>query len=120
MSTEDEMTVSERRKYLKRMKERYLAAKRKERSQLLTEMQQVTGLHRKRLTRLMHARSLERKKRASPRGRTYGFEVERVIVRVWESRDYMCGERLTPGLLRMAQHLARFEPLGLTSQVEAQ
>jgi hypothetical protein len=66
----------------------------------------------------MHARSLERKKHVSPRGRTYGQEVERVIVRVWESRDYLCAERLTPGLLRMAQHLARFEPMGLTSQLE--
>ncbi len=120
MPTEDEMTVSERRKYLKRMKGRYMAAKRKERSELLTEMQQVTGLHRKSLTRLMHARSLERKKRVRPRGRTYGQEVEHVIIRVWESRDYICAERLTPGLLRMAQHLARFEPIGLTSQVEAQ
>ncbi len=120
MPSEDEMTVSERRKYLKRMKGRYLAAKRKERSELLTEMQQVTGLHRKSLTRLMHASSLERKKRASPRGRHYGLEVERVIVRVWESRDYICAERLTPGLLRMAQHLAGFEPLGLTSQMEEQ
>ncbi len=120
MPTEDEMTVSERRKYLKRMKGRYLAAVRKERSELLTEMQQVTGLHRKSLTRLMHASSLERKKRASPRSRHYGREVERVIVRVWESRDCICAERLTPGLLRMAQHLARFEPLGLTSQLEEQ
>jgi len=80
----------------------------------------VTGLYRKSLTRLMHARSLERKKRVSPRGRTYGQEAERVIVRVWESRDYICAERLTPGLLRMAQHLARFEPMGLTSQLEEQ
>ncbi len=120
MPTEDEMTVSERRKYLKRMKGRYMAAKRKERSELLTEMQQVTGLHRKSLTRLMHASSLERKKRASPRGRHYGREVEQVIVRVWESRDYLCAERLTPGLLKMAQHLAGFEPLGLTSQVQEQ
>jgi hypothetical protein len=32
----------------------------------------------------------------------------------------MCAERLTPGLLQMAQHLARFEPLGLTTQVEKQ
>ncbi len=38
MPTEDEMSVSERRKYLKRMKGRYMAAKRKERSELLTEM----------------------------------------------------------------------------------
>jgi len=120
MPTEDEMSVSERRKYLKRMKVRYVAAKRAERGQLLTEMEQVTGLHRKSLTRLMHAASLERKRRQTPRARQYGLEVERVIVRVWESRDYICAERLTPGLLAMAQHLARFEPLGLTRQVEEQ
>lgn len=120
MPTEDEMSVNERRKYLKRMKGRYVAARREERGRLLTEMEQVTGLHRKSLTRLMHAASLERKKRATPRPRSYGLEVERVIVRVWESRDYICAERLTPGLLAMAQHLARFEPLGLTTQVERQ
>jgi hypothetical protein len=120
MPTEDAMTVSERRKYLKRMQVRYAAATRAERGQLLTEMQQVTGLHRKSLTRLMHPGSLERKKRGKQRGRTYGLEVEQVILKVWESRDYICAERLTPGLLKMAQHLAGFEPLGLTSQVEAQ
>ncbi len=120
MLTEDEMSVNERRKYLKRMKVRYVAATRGERGRLLTELEQVTGLHRKSLTRLMHAGSLERQKRVRPRAPGYGLEGERIIVRVWESRDYMCAERLTPGLLTMAQHLARFEPLGLTAQVEAQ
>jgi hypothetical protein len=120
MPIEDEMSVNERRKYLKRMKERYVAAKRAERGRLLSEMEQVTGLHRKSLTRLMHAGSLERKKRTTPRPRNYGLEVERIIVRVWESRDYICAERLTPSLLEMAQHLARFEPVGLTAQVEEQ
>ncbi len=38
MLTEDEMTVNERRKYLKRMQVRYAAAKRAERGSLLTEM----------------------------------------------------------------------------------
>src|SRR5216684_4200530 len=120
MPTEDEMNVNERRKYVKRMKVRYVAAKREERGRLLSEMEQVTGLHRKSLTRLMHAQSLERKKRATPRPRSYGLEVERIIVRVWESRDYICAERLTPGLLVMAEHLAHFEPLGLTAQVQEQ
>src|SRR5712692_6914283 len=120
MPTEDQMSVNERRKYVKLMKARYVAAKRGERSRLLTEMEQVTGVHRKSLTRLMHAVSLERKKPTTPRARTYGLELERVLVRVWESRDYFCAERLTPGLLTMAQHLARFEPLGLTSQVQEQ
>src|SRR5436305_11377079 len=120
MPTEDEMKVSERRKYLKRMQVRYAVAKRAERGKLLTEMQQVTGLHRKSPTRLMHTANLERKKRVRQRARTYGLATEQVIVRVWESRDYICAERLTPGLLSMAQHLARFEPLDLTSQAQEQ
>jgi hypothetical protein len=53
MPTEDQMNVTEHRKYLKLMKARYVAAERAERGRLLTEMEQVTGLHRKSLTRLM-------------------------------------------------------------------
>jgi len=62
MPTEDEMTLDERRKYLKRMKPRYLKAKRGERSALLSEMEQVTGMHRKSLTRRL-ARSERRRAR---------------------------------------------------------
>ena len=66
MATEDQMSVNERRKYVKLMKARYVAAKREERGRLLSEMEQVTGLHRKSLTRLMQEPRLERKKRATP------------------------------------------------------
>jgi hypothetical protein len=120
MPTTDEMSVNDRRTYLKQMKKRYMTASRADRGRLLSEMEQVTGLQRKSLTRLMHASSLERQPRSKQRTRSYGPAVEQVIVRVWESRDYICAERLTPGLLGMAQHLARFEPLGLTSQVQEQ
>jgi len=37
------MTVSERRKYLKKMKPLYSKAERNEQSRMLTEMEQVTG-----------------------------------------------------------------------------
>jgi hypothetical protein len=83
-------------------------------------MEQVTKLHRKSLTRLLHAKSLARKKRQTPRARTYGVEVERVLVQVWESRDYICAERLTPSLGEMAKHLASFGVLTLTAEVERQ
>jgi hypothetical protein len=63
---------------------------------------------------------LERKKRQSPRCRSYGKAVEEVIVFVWESLDYSCAERLTPILLTMAQHLARFGAVKLTREVEEQ
>jgi len=69
MSTEDKMTIDERQKYLRKMKKRYVQASRKEKGQLLDEMEAVTELHRKSLIRLMNG-SLERKPRCRQRGRT--------------------------------------------------
>jgi len=120
MPTEEQMTVNERRKYLKLMKPLYQQAKRGERSRLLSDMQGVTGLHRKSLLRLLHASSLARKKRTTPRKRTYGLATEQVILLVWESLDYVCAERLTPVVLTTAQHLAGFGCVHLTDEVEQQ
>lgn len=120
MQAEENMTVDERRKYLKLMRPRYQVADRKGQGVLLTEMEQVTGLHRKSLLRLLHTPSLERTKRRRQRQRSYGLDVERVVLRVWESEDYVCAERLTPSLLPMARHLTRFGVLVLTPEVETQ
>lgn len=120
MPTEDQMTVNERRKYLKLMKARYQKASRKEQSELLTEMGQVTGLHRKSLLRLLNSESLERKKRTKERGRSYGLATEQAILVVWESLDYVCAERLTPVLLSTAEHLERFGSVQLTPEVKEQ
>jgi len=120
VASDDEMTIDERRKYLKRMQPRYAAANRRGQSQLLDEMEQVTGLHRKSLLRLLHAPSLERQPRARQRGVTYGVEVERVVVTVWESLDFICAERLTPALLTTARHLAGFGVVTVSEEVAAQ
>ena len=61
-----------------------------------------------------------RKKRQKPRERSYGAEVEEVIVVVWESLDSICAERLTPVLLSMAPHLARFGVVKLRGEIEEQ
>jgi hypothetical protein len=119
MLPRDEMTIDERRKYVKLMAPRYHTAKRRERSQLLSEMEQVSKLHRKHLIRLLNGQSLDRKKHKTPRSRSYGLDVERVVLRVWESLDYICAERLTPSLLWMAKHLANFGVLVLTAELES-
>jgi hypothetical protein len=113
-----EMNVDDRRKYLKRMLERYLAAERSRKAELLAEMEAVTGLHRKSLVRLLHAPSLERQPRRTQRGRTYGAEVTDTVRVVWESLDYVCAQRLTPSLASTARHLAGFGELRLTAEVE--
>jgi hypothetical protein len=113
MSTEDQMTIDERRKYLRRMKEHYRQANREEQGHLLDEMEAVTELHRKSLIRLMNG-SLEREPRYKQRGHTYGPEVDDALRVIAESMDYICPERLTPNLVWMAQHLAAHGELDLS------
>jgi hypothetical protein len=119
MPDDEKMSIDERRKYLKLVAPRYAKAMRRERGQLLTEMGEVTKLHRKSLIRLMNMPSLERApKKPRFKRRRYGTAVADVVRVVWESLDYVCAERLTPVLLETAQQLARWEELVLTSEVE--
>ena len=105
MSHNEDMTINERRKYLRTMKKRYVKANRKTKGRLLDEMEAVTGLDRKTLIRLMNG-SLRRKRRSAQRGKTYGPQVDDALRIIHESYDYICAERLTPNLVRMARHLA--------------
>jgi hypothetical protein len=106
MSTEDKMNIDERRKYLRLMKKRYEQVSKKERGQLLSEMEAITELHRKSLIRLMKG-SLERQVRDQQRGSSYGSAVDDALRVIAESWDYICAERLTPNLVWMAEHLDR-------------
>jgi hypothetical protein len=119
MSNDDEMTIDERRKYLSKMQKRYRKASEKERSMLLDEMQEVTGLHRKSLIRLING-DLVRKPRSKQRGRTYGLEVHRALKVIGESYDYLCAERLQPNLVWMAEHLATHGELEISSRLLGQ
>ncbi len=116
MSIEDRMTIDERRKYLRKMQERYLQANRKERGHLLDEMETVTELHRKSLVRLMRS-SLARQPRRRQRSRTYGPEVDDALRVIAESTDYICAERLTPNLSWLAKHLAAHGELTISPQL---
>jgi hypothetical protein len=119
MPAEVKMTINERRKYLLRMRLRYVRASRGERSRLLDEMAHVTELHRKSLIRLMKAEPV-RSPRQRQRGRTYGHEVDDAIRIIAESLDYICAERLTPSLLPTAQLLMAHGELAVSEPVLAQ
>jgi hypothetical protein len=116
MTTEEKMTIDERRKYLRTMRKRYRQAAKKAKGQLLDEMQAVTGLHRKSLIRLMNG-GLKRKSRRRERGRTYGADVDDALRVIDESFDYICPERLTPNLVWMARHLGRHGELRATNSL---
>ncbi|MDQ3835020.1 MAG: integrase [Actinomycetota bacterium] len=120
MGTEEDMTIEERRKYLKKMLPLYLAADRATKGELLDQMERVTSMQRKSLIRLLKSQQLERKQPTTPRKRSYGMDVEKVVGVVWESLDYVCVERLKPSLLITARHLERFGELVLTPDLEQQ
>lgn len=112
----DKMTINERRKYLRMMKKRYRKASRKEKKQLLDEMEIVIGQHRKSLIRLLNG-SLEREPRSRERSAEYGPEVDDALRVIYESLDYICAERLTPNLGWMATHLAKHGELEVTPKL---
>jgi hypothetical protein len=116
MPAEIKMTINERRKYLMRMRLRYVQANRAGRGRLLDEMAQVTELHRKSLVRLMKADPV-RKPRQRQRGRTYNHEVDDAIRIIAETLDYICAQRLTPSLLPTARLLIKHGELAVSVRV---
>ena len=116
MSIEERMTIDERRKYLHSMRKRYEQGGRLEQGHLLDEMETITGLHRKTLTRLING-PLVRKQRQQQRGCTYGAEIDDALRVIAESVDYVCAERLTPNLTWLAEHLAAHNELSTTPEL---
>jgi len=69
MADNDKMTLQERDKYLRKMQKRYRKGDKLTKGKLLDEMQAVTEMHRKSLTRLMDStiRRKPRRRRLHPR-----------------------------------------------------
>lgn len=119
MATE-EMNTNERFKYLRIMQGRYHQANRQSKSRLLDEACAITGLHRKYVIARMNSPNLQRRKRNRERSRTYGAEVEQVVGLVADALDWIGAERLQPGLVGTAQHLAHFGHLTLSDELLSQ
>jgi len=106
--------LQERDKYLRKLQKRYRKASRHAKGKLLDEMETVTELHRKSLTRLMGS-TIRRKPRQGRRGPTYGPQVEYALRVISESLDHICAERLKPNLVWMAHHLSQHGELEISS-----
>ena len=96
MPSEDAMIVNERRKYVRLMLPRYETAPRQERGRLLSEMEQVTGMHRKSLTRLLNGPTDDQETAQHIASQELRDRDRTGDCTVWESLDYVCAEQLTP------------------------
>ena len=122
MPEKKRMAIHARYEYLRVMQQEYRKADRKQRSQLLDEMERATQLNRKTLIRHMKRKVIARQPRRRQRGQTYGHEIDDALRVISESMDHICAERLKPQLVPLARHLARHDELeispGLLEQLE--
>jgi len=111
------MNLKERYKYLRLMKERYQKANRRQKGELLDEMEQVTLLHRKHLIARMNGPGPYRSQRPRERSREYDDEVDQVIAIIAETLDWICAERIQPTLAETAQQLVKFNEIAVSDEV---
>lgn len=106
-----------REQYLDALRDEYRCASKKQKKRLLNEARKRTRLNRKVLIRkLAHPRKPEPGKRP-PRTATYGAEVVTALVKVWEVLDYLCGQRLAPGLREQVDRLRAAGELNCSEEV---
>src|SRR6266478_9579833 len=86
------LSMTTRRELKQAVGERYRAAGRWERRQILDEFTRVTGNHRKHALRVLHRPFVPRP--ARPRKRIYDEAVRQVLALLWEAADRICGKRL--------------------------
>lgn len=109
--------MATRRKLKQAIGERYRAAGRWERRQILDEFTRVTGYHRKHTLRVLN-RSLQ-PPLARARPRVYDVAVGHVLTMLWEAADRICGKRLKPLLPVLIERMERHGHSGLDPVVRS-
>ena len=91
MGTRDELLMA--------VAARYSAAKRSEKSRILTEFAEISGYHRKHAERLLRREHAVDRSQPRPGRRVYDEAVREALVVLWEAGDRICGKRLKPLIL---------------------
>jgi hypothetical protein len=95
-------------------KKRYLKAGKKEKGKILDEFCANSGLSRKYAIKIFSAKYEYCKVgRVGRKGRRnkYGHEFMIVVIKIWETLGYPCGQRLKPSLPEMYETIARFKEI---------
>ena len=102
-----------RREYLVQMRERYAGAQRREKRQLLNEVCEMTGYHRKAVIRLLRREAPGRRGRRRGRPTRYGPDVMAALQAIWTAAGYPWSVRLKaliPAWLPWARRRLRLTP----------
>jgi len=122
--------MAERRILTKHWAKEYQKANRKEKSRILDRFVRETLHNRVYAARILrkegkqvwiNARTVVRadsgKRLERRRPKTYGDDVQKALVTLWEHSGYLCGKRLVPALPDLVEALERFEEIDLEPDV---
>jgi hypothetical protein len=122
--------MAERRVLVRGVSGRYRGSSKKEKGRILDEFVEMTGYNRAYAAWLLNQQGrkvwVKRKVAvagdvkvgwARKRRRTYGVEVQTVLIRLWKMLDYLCGKRLVAALPGALEALERHEELHVSEEV---
>lgn len=107
------MSQTSKKELVKKAKERYLKADKKDKGAILDELEANTNLHRKYLVnRLATKTDLDYKEPINrKRHETYDANVIHYLKKIWAIFDYPCGQRLQPMMSEYISVLEKFKEL---------
>lgn len=111
--------MASRKQYLQTLLERYLKARKRQKSTILDEFCRNTGQNRKYVIRTLGG--LASTEPRPPRKRTprYGPETARALERLWRIFDYPCGQRLRPLIGTELDRLRRLKEIEVSAPTAA-
>ena len=124
------LKMADKRSIIRGYAEMYRRGRKRERSGILDQIEEVTGYHRKYAAWLLrnHGRRVKigrklvvigdvRKRGSRNRKRKYDDEVKRVVVELWRLCDYVTGKRLVPAIREMVPILEEKGEIKLSDEV---
>lgn len=119
MSEEHQLSAKSRQEVIERRRHQYLQGSRQEKTKILDELEELTGRHRKHLTRVLrHGYQQPGRRRGRPR--RYRGETVRQLVKIWRIYGCICGKRLQPFLAEGIEVLERHQELQLDEDTRAE
>lgn len=117
-----EMDMHSRKQYLKRLRDDYLKASKKEKGELLDRYVKDTKHNRKYVINKLNSEDLlvppKRNKRT--RKGKYGPEINWPLVELWKIFDFACGQRLKPAIETELERLRQFGELHISDETAKQ
>ncbi len=105
------LTLDERQALIKMLSRKYYFGSKKQKGFIIDELVELSGFNRSYATRTLRSISHKPKtktKRKSGRYTYYDDKVRKVLEKIWEVMDYLCGTRLAPIIPEIISKLEAF------------